>query len=78
MMFLGHCRYPKFFEIWIVYELGVFCDGLLGQGVDNPIAYFLYVDNVVNTIGKLGDVLWDCIHRWCIECKVDDMVEGLL
>jgi hypothetical protein len=77
MKFLGHCRYPTFFEIWIVHELGVLCDGLFGHGMDNTIAHFLDDNDVVNAIRRLGEGLWDCIRRWCIECKVDYMVEGL-
>ncbi len=77
MKFLGHCKHPKFFEIWIVHELGVLRDGLFGHGVDNTVAHFLDVDNVVNAIRRLVEGLWDCICRGCNECKVDDMVEGL-
>ncbi len=77
MKFLGHCRHPKFFEIQIVHELGVFCDGLFGHGVDDTIALFLDIDNMVNAIRRLGEGLWNCICRGCVECKVDDMVEDL-
>jgi hypothetical protein len=77
MKFLGCCRYPKWFEDWIVHELGVLCDGLFGHWVDDMIAHFLGVDTVENTIRRLGEGLQDCICRGCIECKVDDMVEGL-
>ncbi len=41
MEYLGHCRYPKWTEDWIVHELGVLCDGLFGSGMNNPVAYFL-------------------------------------
>ncbi len=78
MKFLGHCRHPKWFEDQIIHEHGVLCDGLFGHRVDNIIAHFIDVHNVVNGIGRLGEGLWDCIHRGCIECKVDDMVEGLV
>ncbi len=77
MKFLGHCRHSKFFEVQIVHELSVFCDGLFGHRVDNTVAYFLNVDTVENAIGRLGEGLWDSICRRCLECKVDDMVEGL-
>jgi hypothetical protein len=63
MKFFGHCRLPKFFEIRIIHELGVLCDGLFGHGVDNIIAHFLDIDNVVNAIWRLGEGLWDCICR---------------
>ncbi len=59
MKLLGHCRYPKYFEIWIVHELGVFCDGLYGQGVDNTIIHFLNIDNAMSAIGRLGEGMWD-------------------
>ncbi len=76
MKFLGHCRHTKFFEIQIVYELGVLCDCLFSHGVDGTVAHFFDIENVVNCI-RLVEGSWDCIHRRCIECKVDDMVEGL-
>ncbi len=41
MEFLGHHRYPKWNEDWIMHGLGVFCDGLSGHKVNNPVAYFL-------------------------------------
>ncbi len=75
--FLGHCRYPKCFEDQIFHELGVLHDGCFGHGVDDTVAHFLDVNNVVNTIGRLGEGLWDCIRRGCIECKFNDMVESL-
>jgi hypothetical protein len=78
MKFLGHSRYPKVFEVWIVHEFGALCEGLFGHGVDDTVAHFLDVGNVVNAIGRLGEGLWDCISRRCIECKVDDKVEGLV
>ncbi len=31
--------------------------------------------NAIGTLG-VGEDLRDCIHRGCIECKVDDTVEG--
>jgi hypothetical protein len=51
MEFLGHCRYPKWTENWIVHELGVLCDGLFGHGVYNPVAHFLDLDTVEDAIG---------------------------
>ncbi len=69
--------YPKWTEDQIVHELGVLCDGLFGHGVDDTVAHFLNVDTVENAIGRLGEGLRDHIHRGCVECKVDDMVEGL-
>ncbi len=45
--------------------------------MDNTIAHFLDINNVVNVNGRLAEGLWDCIDRECIECKVDNMVEGL-
>jgi hypothetical protein len=77
MKFLGHVRYPKWFEGQIVHELGVLHDGLFGHGVDATVAHFLDVDTVENAIGRLGEGLQDCICRGCVECKVDDIVEGL-
>jgi hypothetical protein len=52
MKFLGHCRYPKFFEIQIVHEFGVLCDGFFGHMIDDTIAHLFNIDNVVN----LGDL----------------------
>ncbi len=63
MEFLGHCRYPKWTEDWIVNELGVLCDGLFGHGVNNPIAHFLYVNTVEDAIGRPGKSLRDRILR---------------
>jgi hypothetical protein len=57
MKFLGHCRYPKWFEDRISHELGVVYDGLFGNRVDKTVAHFLNVDNVVNAIGRLGEGL---------------------
>jgi hypothetical protein len=62
--FLGHCRYPKWTEDWIVYELGVLSDGLFGYGVNNPVAHFLNVNTVKDAIGPPGKSLWDSILRW--------------
>ncbi len=53
MKLLGHCRYPKFVEIWIIHELGVLCDGLFGHGVDDTIAHLFDIDDVVNSIRRL-------------------------
>ncbi len=64
MEFLGHCRYPKWTEDWIVHELGVLCDGLFSHRVNNPIAHFLDVDTVKNAIGRPGEGLRDSMHRW--------------
>jgi hypothetical protein len=77
MKFLGHCRYPKWTEDWIVDEFGVLHDGLCVHGVDNSVAHFFDVDTVENAIRRLGECLWECIRRGCVECKVDDMIEGL-
>jgi hypothetical protein len=63
MEFLGHCRYPKWTEDWIMHELGVLCDGLFGHGVNNPIAHFLDVDNVEDAIGQPVESLQDSILR---------------
>jgi hypothetical protein len=77
MKFLGHCRYLKYFEDRIIHELDVLRDCSFGHRVDDTIAHFLAVDNVVNAIRRLGEGVWDCICRGCVECKADDMVEGL-
>jgi hypothetical protein len=77
MKFLGHFRYPKWTEDRIVHELGVFCDCLFGHRVDNTIPHFLDVDSVENATGRLGEGLRGCIHRGCVEYKVDGLVEGL-
>ncbi len=63
MEFLGHCRYPKWTEDWIVHEIGVLCDGLFGHGVKDPVAHFLNVNTVENAIRRSGEGLWDSIHR---------------
>ncbi len=77
MKFLGHCRYSKFFEIQIVHELCVFCDGLFGHRVDNTIAHLFGNDDVAKAVRRLVEGSGDGLHRRCGECKVDDMVEGL-
>jgi hypothetical protein len=59
MKFLGHGRYPKIFEIWIIHELGVLCDGIFGHGVDNAIARLFNINDVVKTIGRLVEGLGD-------------------
>jgi hypothetical protein len=64
MEFLGHFRYPKWTEDWIVHELGVLCDGLFGHRVKDPVAHFLNVNTVDNVIGRPGEVLRDSIRRW--------------
>ena len=63
MEFLGHCRYPKWTEDWIVHELGVLCDGLFSYGVNDPAAHFLDVDTVEDAVGQPGKSLWDSILR---------------
>ncbi len=63
MQFLGHRRYPKWTEDWIVHELGVLCDGLLDYGMNNPIAYFLVIDTVEDAIGRPSKSLRDSILR---------------
>jgi hypothetical protein len=63
MEFLGHCRYPKWTEEWIVHEHGVLCDGLFGHGVNNPVVHFLDVDTVENAIRQPGESLRDSILR---------------
>jgi hypothetical protein len=55
--FLGHHRYPKWTEDWIVHELGVLCDCLFGHGVNIPIAYFLDVHTVEDVIRRPGKSL---------------------
>ncbi len=61
MEVLGHRRYPKWTEDWVVHELGVFCDGLFGHGVNNPVAHFLNVDTVEDVIRRPGKSLRDSI-----------------
>jgi hypothetical protein len=63
MEFLGHRRYPKWTEDWIVHELGVLCDGLFGHGVNNPVAHFFDVDTAEDAIGQPGKSLRDSILR---------------
>jgi hypothetical protein len=63
MKFLGHRRYPKWTEDWIVHELGVLCDGLFDHVVNNPIAHFLNVNTVEDVIGYPGESLRDNILR---------------
>ncbi len=77
MMFLGYGRYPKYFEIRIVNELDVLCDGLFGHGVDVTIAHLFDIDDVVKAIVRLVEGLGDGKYSTCGESKVDDMVEGL-
>ncbi len=60
---LGHRRYPKWTEEWIVHELGVLCDGLFSYGVNDPAAHFLDVDTVEDAVGQPGKSLWDSILR---------------
>ncbi len=61
MEFLGHCRYPKWTEDWIVHELGVLYDCLFGHGVNHPVAHFLGIDTVEDAIGQPGKSLQDSI-----------------
>jgi hypothetical protein len=61
MEFLGHRRYPKWTEDWIMHELGVLCDGLFGYRVNDPIAHFLDVNTVEDANGQPGESLWDSI-----------------
>ncbi len=70
MKFLGHCRYPKWFEDQIVHELGVLCDGLFGHGVDHTVAHFVDVDIVENTIGRLGEGLLNCFCRGALNARL--------
>ncbi len=63
MEFLGHCRYPKWTEDWILHELGVLCDGLFGHGVNNPVAHFLDIDTVEDAIGRPGESFRDSVQR---------------
>jgi hypothetical protein len=63
MEFLGHPRYPKWTEDWIVHELGVLHDGLFCHGVNNPIAYFLDIDTVEDEIRQPSKSLRDSILR---------------
>jgi hypothetical protein len=63
MKFLGHCRYPKWTEDWIMHELDVLSDGLFGDGVNNPFAYFLDIDTVEDAIRQPGESLRDSILR---------------
>ena len=63
MEFVGHSRYPKWSEDWIVHQLGVLCDGLFGYRVNDPIAHFLDVYTVADAIGGPSKSLWDSILR---------------
>ncbi len=63
MEFLGHCRYPKWTEDWIVHKIGVLCDGLFGHRVSDSVAHFLDDDTVENAIGRPGEGLLDSIRR---------------
>jgi hypothetical protein len=63
MEFLGHPRFPKWTEDWIVHELGILCDGLFGNGVNDPVAHFLDVNTVEDAIRQPGKRLWDSILR---------------
>jgi hypothetical protein len=60
---LGHCRYPKWTEDWILHEIGVLCDGLFGHGMNDPVAHFLDVNTVEDAIGRPGESFRDSIHR---------------
>jgi hypothetical protein len=44
--------------------------------VDDTVADFLDISNVVNVIERLGEGFWDCICGGHLDFKVDDMVEG--
>jgi hypothetical protein len=63
MEFLGHRRFLKQTEDWIVHELVVLCDGLFGYGVNDPVAHFLDADTVEDAIGRPGESLRDSILR---------------
>jgi hypothetical protein len=61
MEFLGYCRYPKWTKDWMVHELGVLCDDLIGHGVNDPIVHFLDVNTVEDVIRQPGESLQDSI-----------------
>jgi hypothetical protein len=63
MEFLGHRRYPKWTEDWIVHELGVLYDGLFGYRMNDLVAHFLNVDTVEDAIRQPGESMWDSILR---------------
>ena len=45
-----------FFEIQIVHELGVLCDGFFGHGVDNTVAHLFDINDVVKALRRLVEV----------------------
>ncbi len=44
--------------------------------MDDTVADFIDISNVVNVIERLGEGFWDCICRGRLDFKFDDMVEG--
>ncbi len=42
---LAHCWHPEVFEVKVVLEFPILCDGLFGDGIDNSEADFFDVDN---------------------------------
>ncbi len=43
---LAHCWHPEVFEVGVVLEFTILCDGLFGDGMDNSEADFFNVDDV--------------------------------
>ncbi len=42
---LAHCWHPLVFDVGVVLEFPILCDGLFGDGMDNSEADFFNVDD---------------------------------
>ncbi len=63
MKFLGHGRYPKFFKIQIIHELGALCDGLFGHRVDDTLSHLVGSNDVAKAVGRLVEGSGDGVRR---------------
>jgi hypothetical protein len=46
-----------------MHEHGILCDGLLGHGVNDPVAHLLDINTVEDEIGRPGESLRGSIFR---------------
>jgi hypothetical protein len=56
MYLFAHCQYPEMFEVRIMLQFLVFCCGLLGEVMDNPIAVLLDVLDGPSPLQVGGDL----------------------
>ena len=77
MQFFGRCEDPKFFQLRVIHQFGVFHNGFLGDRVHNAVADFFDIDDVTKTIRGFEKGLGDGVHGKRIEGEIDDMIEGV-